>query len=110
MSYIGEATHKGKLIMVSRDEHGKFFISVNGQRVGVKLNATEMCRWFLNAMHSEPELNADGKPRMSKEELHKQIKELHIGGYKISAVKLVRIELCCGLREALDYCNKVWNE
>lgn len=56
------------------------------------------------------EINADGKPRMSTEELNKQIVELHKDGSRISAVKLVRIELCCGLREGLDYCNKVWNE
>lgn len=54
------------------------------------------------------ELNADGKPRMSVEELNKQIKEL--SNMKISAVKLARIELCFGLKEGLDYCNKVWNE
>lgn len=55
-------------------------------------------------------LNADGKPRMSVEELHKQIKELYKDGARISAVKLARIELCCGLKEGLDYCNNVWNE
>lgn len=66
---------------------------------------------FVNKLQGEiknNELNADGKPRMSKEELDKKIIELHQGGSRILAVKLARIELCCGLREGLDYCNKVW--
>lgn len=54
------------------------------------------------------ELNADGKPRMSKEELDKKVLEGREHPAKIPTIKLVRIELCCGLREAMDYCNKIW--
>lgn len=52
-------------------------------------------------------LNADDEPRMPKEELDKKIKEFYKTGNRISAVKLARIELCCGLKEGLDYCNSV---
>lgn len=107
--FIGKATFKDKLIMVSRDKHGKFFISMNGQRVGVKLNASEMCRWFLNCMNEE----INEKPAIKKlttEELHKQIKIFYKRGARIPAIKLVREQLDLGLKEALDYCNKVWNE
>lgn len=69
-------------------------------------------RELANKLVGEPKtgkLNADGRPRMSKEELDKQIMEFWNNGTKIPAVKLARIELCCGLREGLDYCNSVAN-
>jgi hypothetical protein len=55
------------------------------------------------------ELNADGKIRMSKKELDKKILEGKDHPLKIPTIKLVRVELCCGLKEALDYCNNIWN-
>lgn len=54
------------------------------------------------------ELNADGKPRMSKEDLDKKVLEGKDHPAKIPTIKLVRIELACGLKEALDYCNSIW--
>lgn len=54
--------------------------------------------------------NADGKPRMPIEELRKKIMEGKEHPAKIPTIKLVRIELSCGLKEALDYCNKIWYE
>lgn len=50
--------------------------------------------------------NVDDKQRMSTDELNEQIKFLY--DRKIQAVKLVQIEFACGLKEALDYCKKVW--
>lgn len=97
--FIGEATHKGKLIMVSRDKYGKFFVSMNGQRVGVKLNASEMCRWFLNVMHEihDPEIDNN----KLREESDKILKD----GKRIKAIAFVRQHRDWGLKQGLDYCK-----
>lgn len=97
MSYIGEANCKGVLIMVSRDEHGKFFISRNGLRTGVKLNASEMCRWLLNAMHEEVKHEIDDNM------LRKQSDEFLKSGERIAAVKYCREHRDWRLKEAHDY-------
>lgn len=84
-----------------------------GHRGYVLQRPNAVCKDF-NKLEGEPktnnELNADGKPRMAIEELNRQIKEFWNNGTKIPAVKLARIELSCGLREGLDYCNKVVGE
>lgn len=48
---IGECRHKGRNILVLRDKDGKFYIKVNGITTQKRLTASEITRWFLNAMH-----------------------------------------------------------
>jgi hypothetical protein len=48
---IAEFTNKNKqLTIISRDEHGKWYVSVNGIFTQRKLNASEIVRYLTNAL------------------------------------------------------------
>lgn len=94
--YVGDCNFKGKQIDISRDKHGKFFVTVDGQRTGPKLNASEMCRWFLQAMHEE-------ENKITDEMLRKQCDEFLKSGKRIQAIAHYRKHREAGLKEGLDY-------
>lgn len=51
LDFIGSAKHKAKEIVVLRDQHGKFYVKMDGFTTQKKLNAKEVVLWFLNAMN-----------------------------------------------------------
>lgn len=107
MTIIGECSHKNRNINVMRDQHGKFYIYVDGVETQKRLNATEMCRWLCNAMHEEVTLPkvVDALIRyreITEAEKQEIIAECKATGNRIPSVKRIREITGCGLREAVD--------
>lgn len=48
---VGECIFKNKAINIGRDQHGKFFVSVDGIETQKRLKASEIVRYLLNAMN-----------------------------------------------------------
>lgn len=48
---IGDCTFKNKQIMIQRDNHGKYYIFVDGVETQKRLTAVEFVRWAMNAMN-----------------------------------------------------------
>lgn len=97
MHRIGSCNNSGVLISVLRDDHGKFYIENNGLVTQKRLTATELCNWFLNAMHT------DVVKVMSDDMLRKQTDEFLKSGRRIEAIKYARQHRDWGLKEGLDY-------
>lgn len=50
LTRIGDINNKGKHIIVSRDQYGKFYVNVDSVPTQKKLNATEIVRYLMNAL------------------------------------------------------------
>lgn len=96
---IGDCKFKGQDVVLHRDQHGKYYIRLDGIVTQKRLNANEMARWFLNAMNdSETKIY-----NMNDKTLRTKSDEFLKRGERIAAIKYVREHREWGLKEANDY-------
>lgn len=51
LNFIGGARINKKEVLVFRNEHGKFYVKINGNTTQKRLTASEIVRYLLNARH-----------------------------------------------------------
>jgi len=52
-SLVGACKRKDREIIVTRDQHGKFYVAVDGVETQKKLNAKEIVCYMLHAANDE---------------------------------------------------------